>query len=203
MGMSNAQTFEFLPQIPATEQNAIAIQALTLQDVIAGGFTNPESLANPDDPEKVDIQLGKLTDFPERYSGYQQENGLIVAYLKSNEWFASDEAPFVENVFARASLQIGAKLRGGSLEPKAFGIFGLVANETLPTDDQDELLYALLQSSVEKGLAHSAKVLNVVLHDHDPALPIARDLGFEPVGSRGEATGAPGLIQQRYQLPLE
>lgn len=201
--MSNSQSFEFLPQIPATEQNAIAIQALTLQDVIAGGFTNPEGLANPNDPEKVDIQLGKLTDFPERYSGYQQENGLIVAYLKTNEWLVGDEAPFIENAFARRTLQLAGKLRGGSLQPKAYGVFGLVADETLATDDRADLLHGLLNTSVTRGLAHSASVLNIVLHDSDPALPIAHDFGFEPVGPRGEAAGAPGLIQQRYQRSLE
>lgn len=201
--MSNAQTFEFLPQIPATEQNAIAIQALTLQDVIAGGFTNPESLANPEDPEKVDIQLGKLTNFPERYSGYRRENGLIVAYLKANEWLAGDEVPFIENAFARRALQLSAKLRGGSLSPKAFGVFGLVADESLSEDQRSGLLGGLLDHSITEGLANAASVLNIVIHDNDPVLPIARDLGFEPVGPRGEATGAPGLKQQRYQRPLE
>ena len=200
--MTNPQ-FEFLPQIPATEQNAIDIQALTLQDVIAGGFTNPEGLANPNDPEKVDIQLGKLTDFPERYSGYRQENGLIVAYKKANEWMVSDEAPFIENAFARRTLQLAGKLRGGSMQPRADGVFGLVVGRQLDGEDQAELLHDLLNRSVTEGLAHAASVLNIVLHDNDPVLPIARDLGFEPVGPRGEAAGAPGLIQQRYQRSLE
>jgi len=200
--MNTPEHFDYVPRIDATEANAIALQFLTLQDVQAGGFINPTEIADPENPDKVQTQLDKLTDFPEHYSGYQQENGLVVAYMKSKEWLVGDELPFIENAFARRALQVVGHMRSGSMYPKAYGVFGLVADDSLKESDQEDMLYSLLKGSVNQGLAAHARNINIVLHDNDPVLPIADDLGFKPIGERGEAAGAPGLKQQRYQREL-
>ncbi len=129
--MSELQNFEFISQVQPNEADAQAIQALTLQDVIAGGFKNPTDMANPNDPAKVSVQLNKLSQFPERYAAYKNENGVLVAYIKSNEWLAGDEAPFVTNSFARKALLLTSKIRSGSLQPKEHGVFGLVGSDSL------------------------------------------------------------------------
>ena len=175
---------------------------MTLQDLTLAGLKKPTDLANPEDPAMVDLQRERLEQFPDRYAGYQQENGLIVAYIKTNEWLYGDEAPFIENAFSRQALRVASKLRGGSLNPKAYGVFGLVADESLERKAQNEIRGELLQYSIQQALAHSAMTLNIVIHGKDPLLTNARDLAFEPVGIRSEAAGAPGLIQQRYQRAL-
>lgn len=197
--MNMNTNFEYLPQIPAVAEHAIALQALTLQDVSLGGFDNPTQLANPKNEVKIGVQLGKLVEYPDNYSGYRQKNGLIVAYMKTNEWFTGDEAPFGKNMLARLVLQT----RHASMKPKAYGIFGLVVDRSLENGDQTEILYDLLSRSIGQAAVHAAKVVNVVLHDKDPALEVAQDLEFHPVGIKGEAWGAPGLLQQRYQRIVE
>lgn len=198
--MSELQDFEYTPQIEATEANARAIQALTLQDVRAGGFNNPTNLADPNDPDLVWEQQVKLRRFPKRYSGYRNEHGLYVAYDKANEWLSDDEKPFAdENIFAQMSLMRARMIRGGSLKPKAYGVFGLVASDTLPSEEKYKILSDLLVRSIGQAAAESAFVVNIVLNNRDPVTSVATDLGFIPVGRRGEAAGAPGLIQQRYQ----
>ena len=199
MYMNDLQGFEFIPQVQQNEADARSIQALTLQDVIAGGFNNPTDLANPNDQSKVDLQLNKLSRFPERYAAYKNENGSIVAYIKSNEWLAGDEAPFITNLFARKALLLTSKTRSGSLQPKEYGVFGLVGGDSLSNQERDIILYDLLQRSIGQAAIKSAFAINIVLHDNDPVTPIALDLGFSPAGTKGEAAGAPGLIQQRYR----
>ena len=200
--MSRLDAFEFMPRIPATEMNAASLQALTLQDLAFAGFDSPTTLADPNHPGKVAVQLEKLTQFPDRYSGYKQENGVIVAYMKANEWFAGDEAPFVQDVFARQAMKLASRLRGGSLKPRAYGVFGLVADVSLDRTDRDEMLRDLLDESVLRGLANLAGVVNVVVHDRDPLLPIAKEMAFEPVGPKGYAFGVPDVLQQRYQRDI-
>ena len=200
--MTQSQNFEFTPTIQPTEENAKAIQALTLQDVIAGGFENPTSLANPDDPAKVDTQIRRLTQYPERYSGYQDQNETIVAYIKQNEWLAHDESPFVTNSFARKALKARMLLKVHSLNPKAYGVFGLVASDELETSDQEKILEDLFVRSIGNAATQSYAVINIVLHAHDPATSIAQRLGFKSTDPEGEASGAPGLAQKRYQLSL-
>ncbi len=98
---------------------------------------------------------------------------------------------------------LASKPRGGSLHPKAYGVFGLVGSDSLPGNERDTILHDLLVRSIGKAARESAAVINIVLHGKDPVTPIAVDLGFRPVGPRGEAVGAPGLLQQRYQRSVE
>lgn len=199
MYMNEPQGFEFISQVQPNEEDARAIQALTLQDVIAGDFKNQSELADPNDQTKVKLQLNKLSQFPERYAAYKNENGVLIAYIKSNEWLADDEAPFVANSFARKALLLTSKLRSGSLQPKEYGVFGLVGSNSLSGQERDTILHNLLQHSIWKAAAQSAFAINIVFHDNDPVTQIALDLGFNPAGAKGEAAGAPGLIQQRYR----
>jgi hypothetical protein len=195
IGVPSVPNFEYLPQIPATATDARAVHALTLQDVTLGGFENPTRRANPNDEAKVEEQPNRLHQNPESYSGYRQKNGLIVAYMKTNEWFRGDEAPFAETTLARAVFS----LRNGSMQPKAYGIFGLVVDQSLEKIDQEELLHDLLYRSIGQAATQAAEVVNIVIHDNDPALSVAKSFDFRPVGPIGRAKGAPGLLQQRYQ----
>ncbi len=202
--MRSVNNYEYLPRLPVMKETAHAIQQLTLQDVVNGGFENPRELADPDSREKVDEQLHKILNFPENYSGFRQENGLIVAYMKSKEWTFDDEDPFAvySSELSRKGLKLMSKLRGGSIKPKAYGIFGLVVNDELEDGDRNEIVENLLHGAIYRAVGHSALRVNIVLHDNDPVLPIAEEFHFRPVGEKAEASGAPGLLQQRYQLDL-
>ena len=195
-------TYEFVSPILPNFENAKAIQSLTLQDLKAGKFNDPTTIANPDEHSKIEAQTDKLARYPDRYSGYTHEDGSLVAYSKTNEWLAGDEASFIDNIIARKALVAKSKLRGGSLSPKQFGIFGLVVSDQLPVVDQHEIIHDLLSRAIGRATLNSASVLNIVLHEYDPVKDIAIDLGFTPTGS-AVASGAPGLVQQRYQRSVE
>jgi hypothetical protein len=92
--------------------------------------------------------------------------------------------------------------RDGSLKPNAYGVFSLVASESLPGQERDEVLHDLLVRSIGRAADESASVINIVTNNQDPAIYTVEDLGFLPKGPAGEAAGAPGLIQQRYQRPV-
>jgi hypothetical protein len=195
-------TYEFVSPILPNYRNAQAIQSLTLQDLKAGKFDNPTATANPDELGKVLPQIAKLAEYSDRYNGYAHEDGSLIAFSKTNEWFSGDEAPFIDNVIARKSLLAISKLRGRSLNPKQFGVFALVVSDELPVVDQYEIIHDLLSRAIGRAGLNSATLVNIVLHENDPAKDIALDLGFTPIGS-GVASGAPGLIQQRYQRSVE
>lgn len=200
--MSQLQNFEFISRIPPNETSARAIQFLTLQDIVAGGFENPTHLADPDDPVKVSRQLARLSQFPEQYSAYNNEEGILIAYMRSNEWFVGDEAPFIAGLSRRALL-LASRLRGASLRPEEYGVFGLVASNSLGPNEHYKILHNLLSLSIEKAASQSTAAVNIVLHDRDPVVPVARDLGFRPSGASGVAAGAPGLVQRRYRVSIE
>lgn len=201
--MSELNQPVYIPKISATQENAQQIQTLTLQDALLGEFDTPPAFADPNDPEKVAAQLQKLTQHPEQYSGYRYPGGSLAAYMKTNEWFYGDEAPFVDNIFARTALIATSKLRRGSLRPKAYGVFGLVTDKALESAERNVVIADLLARSIGKAAAHSANVVNIVLHDNDPVTPIAQDLGFSPMGGRGIAAGTHNRAQQRYQRAVE
>lgn len=197
--MSKPAAYNFLEHIEPSEANARAVQALTLQDVTIGQFPNPRSIANPDSPEMVTRQAERLANHPEQYSGYADNDGQLIAYIKSAEWLAGDEAPFVASGFARRALLLVSRSRNGSLHPTERGVFGLVGSDALPQTERDQLLEDLLARAVGRSALVSVAAVNIILHDHDPVIPIATRLGFAPTGTRGEASGAPGLQQTRYR----
>jgi hypothetical protein len=196
--MTFSQGLEFIETIEPTFENAIAVQVLTLQDIKHGGFQKPLELADPSNSDMVATQQQKLHDHPERYSGYTRD-GQLVAYIKQNDWFAGDELPFATG--ARA-VELKAS-RALHLDPSTgqWGVFGLVASDNLDKDDRESVLLDLLQRSFADPRSGESRTVNIVIHEHDPLLEIAVHYGFVPVGKLGEAAGAPGLMQQRYQRP--
>lgn len=201
--MDKTGAFKFTSDIARTNENAKAIQRLVLQDVNTAGFLNPTELANPEDDKKVGAQIEKLTKHPENYCGYQNKNGSLVAFMKTGEWLTDDELPFVKSKIGRIALKTTRALRSDSLNPKQFGVFGLVVDYSLEKETRNELLRDLLNRSIGKAVLHSMNLVNIVIHDKDPLLPIANEVGFRPIGPKGIATGAPGLIQQRYQYEVK
>jgi hypothetical protein len=189
--MSLLQGLEFHQTIEATERNAVAIQRLTLQDVIAGGFEEPNKLADPSNPKMVETQLQKLRAHPERYSGYSI-HGELVAYLKHGEWRVQDELPFV-------TVPMSVAYQAGWQFKNQWGVFGLVVSDGLADAQRDVVLSSLLQLAIDSSVNAGARMVNIVIHDHDPVLTLAVRNGFMPVGKPAEAEGAPGLLQRRYQ----
>jgi hypothetical protein len=173
------------------------MQQLTLQDVMAGEFKDPYLLANPLSHDMIATQQQKLFSHPERYSGYLLD-GKLVAYAKQGEWKIGDELPFASGLYAlllRVRQALGVNL---SLHQR--GVFGLVASKELNESDQRYVLADLLRRSLRsRRTAEYHQVINIVLHENDPLLEIATDFGFKAVGKQGDAAGAPGLKQQRYQ----
>ena len=196
--------YKYLPQLPETEASARSVEALILQDKTLAGFENPILKNNPDNAECVENRLVRIEDNPQNFSGYSRvSDGEVVAFMAGAEWLYGDEAPFIKNPLARTAMVLAAKRRGNSLKPKAYGVHGLVAAETLEPSDRDEILEKLLMSSLGRAAAQSAALVNIVIHDRDPLLPIAQDNGFRPVGPLGHAAGAEGILQQRYQRPVD
>lgn len=206
--MTNLEGYKYLEEVPASTENAERIQALTLQDLLAGGFENPTEQANPENPQKVDKQQARLENNPDRYSAIANESDIIEAYLAEGEWHVGDEAPFVENFFARMALKAASRIRLlrkfkiGQLKQKAHGAFGLVTSDDLEAETRQEMNRELLSRSIGKAATRSAAVINIVLHDNDPAKSVAEELGFRPVGRRASAAGAKGLKQRRYQRAI-
>ncbi len=199
--MDKIDSYKFTPEITPTEDNAKAIQRLVLQDVKVAGFLEPTRLANPDDLKKVELQKSKLIKQPENYCGFQNENNSLIAYMKTGEWMVGDELPFIKNKISRKVLQISGFFRHGSMSPKEFGIFGLAVDNSIEKELQTDILHSLMVHSVGQAAIRSLNKINIVIHDKDNLLiPIAHEIGFKEIGRRGMATGAPGLIQQRFQL---
>lgn len=196
--------FELIPQIPLSEDNAEAVVNLRDQDMRLGAFKVPSGSDVLPGASKV---YSRMEQNPQNYSGYQNEEGTLVAYMKTNEWFRSDETPFIENFFDRQyshAILIANRMakKSISLEPKAFGVFGLVVDASLEDDDRNEMYFELLKYSADRALEQNAHTVNVPIHDHDPLLPVAQGLGFRRIGRKAVAAGAPGLKQFRYQLDL-
>jgi hypothetical protein len=194
--MPSSYDLKYVKSIDQLFENARIIQKLTLQDLVAGGFKNPLDIANPDNPVMVAKQLQKLRNYPERYSGYTR-NGELVAYMKQNDWEAGDELSFTTGINA-AMLKASQALHMNPLSGQ-WGVLGLVAFDELDKNERDNALIGLLRRSFTDLRTGRPRIVNIVLHENDPVLSIAPRLGFVPVGVPGEASGAPGKIQQRYQ----
>lgn len=201
------------PEIEPTTEMAREIQRLTLQDLRAGEFPHPLELANPDNTDFVERQRQRLEAHPKNYLG-SYEDGELVAYAKAAEWHIGDELPFVDGVAQKALKRRAKWLHTQKLPQRAYGIFGLVADEALDPGRRQFHIEMLTQQVLGVAAFFDIKQIreafynrtliktptNIVMHDHDFALPIlTQNFGFKPVGPRGEADGAPGLQQQRYQ----
>lgn len=188
----------YVEEIEPTLENAREMKRLTLQDVLVGGFPKPLELADPTDDQQVRDQRQKLLDHPERYSGYAQ-NGKLVAYMKQNTWFVDDATPFAmgwREFVLKAFGAIGFNPSTGQ-----WAVFGLVASEELGRSVQEEVLVDLLRRSFNDPRSGRARTVNIVLHKNDPLLSVMKSLDFLPKGKLGEAAGAPGLKQRRFQRP--
>lgn len=199
--MRDLDGYKPMAAIPPTYENAESIQRLVLQDLVSGNFAHPTDLANPEDPAKVEEQQRKLSQYPDRYSGYQDENEGLIGFMKSNEWYSGDETPFMDNVVAAQALRVFSKLRGGSLPLRAYAAIDIVADESLPLDTSDKMLGNFFEESIERAKKMSAVVINFATHEGDPALEIAREkLYFEPKGSLSKTADTPAI--HRVQRPV-
>lgn len=195
--MTTSSDFTFAEVIEPTRENAAAVKRLTLQDLIAGEFPNALELADPSNRKQVRDQRKRLRKHPERYSGYFKGDELV-AYIKQNEWRVADELPFV---FGEQYDELKALYdHNKAASTGQWGVFGLVVSDKLDKESRDELLTLLLEESLtDPKTGKTRTTVNIVLHANDPLLEIVSHYGFDPVGRLGEAAGAPGILQPRYQ----
>lgn len=194
--MEPSSSLEYIETIEPTLENAKTVVLLTLQDLVMGGFNDPLSLANPSNPVMITAQQKKLHDHPERYSGFIRD-GNLVAYMKQNDWTTYDEFPFAPwSDVLDLLLQ-----RVFRMDPYTgmWGVFGLVASDTLSKSDRDMVLTTLLESSFGTRPSGKERIDNIVLHKNDPLLEIVPRYGFVPYGRLGQASGAPGAKQRRFR----
>lgn len=203
--MTEIDGYVHIAEVPTTEEASRTAQGLILRDFERAGHPDPTSQANPNNPGKVKTQQNRIITNPERYSGFQQlSNAELVAFMKTNEWRSADEAPYPESFTERTRYSVASKLGKHTLEPKAFGVLALVVNEEVQESDQEIMVRTLLTDALTRGALQAAKVINIPIHDHDPiVLDVALDMGFERVGRKAEAAGAPGFKQFRYQREIE
>lgn len=188
--------FEYV-EIEPTIRNAIAVQALTYDDLCTRGF-DPRLLADPLNADMLEVQVQKLQEHPERYIGVMYD-GQLVAFIKENWWLISDELPFVSGPRA-LWLKARRAFRQSRLFGRPWGIFGLVVSAGLDYDIREEILTSLLQRSLENAGPRAVYIV-VAPHMHSMLPRVLQANGFIPVGEPGEAAGAPGIVQQRYRRP--
>lgn len=194
--MSSFGGLTYIDTIEPTLENAKAIQRLSLQDLRAGNFERPLELANPNDANLVNAQRRNLRLHPERYNGYVRD-GELVAFMKQNDWLIGDELPFT-SVLRAFMLKVRRVIRRKPSMGQ-WGVFGLVASDTLNSEERAEVLQGLLHTALVDPRTGKARIVNVPIHRNDPLLKIAMKNGFVPLGKRGVAAGTFGPKQQRYQ----
>jgi len=181
--MSRSEGLVYVEKIKPTFKNVVAIQRLTLEDAILGGFEKPRRIGNPSSITKLFCQWVRLLRHPENYSGYTLD-GQLMGFIKQNYANAADRVPSHKG------------------EPdNEWAIFGLVASHVLFEDDQETVLVGLLVRTFEERATGEPQAVNVAIHERDPLLPFALQYGFVPVGEPAEVEGAPGLAQQYYRRP--
>jgi hypothetical protein len=194
--MTLSEGLEFVETIEATMENARSIVGLVHQDAEAGGMTELAASANPDDDNVVKVQHYKLHSHPERYSGYMKD-GQLVAFIKQHRWTTDNELPFATGG-RKIALTIKKTLRLYS-ETDQWFVSGLVVSDKLEPYERNPLLKELLRKSFMDSDNGKGMVVNIILHDSDPLLDIAPKLGFDWIGKRGVAEGAPGVKQRLFQ----
>lgn len=194
--MHPAPSLTFIGEIPAITSFSTEMNRLTLQDLRAGGFTNPLEQADPNNAELVAVQQRKLRKHPTRYCGYVDKSGKLVAYLKQASWDNSLEAPFAR--LPQAAMLYAQHVMG--LDARRWGVLGLVASDRLSEKEREYALTGLLQYAVATAQKKKMRSVNLPLHPNDPLLQIAPKFGFAQVGKLGELEGAPGVKQRRFQL---
>ncbi|HWT39934.1 MAG TPA: hypothetical protein VN081_01500 [Dongiaceae bacterium] len=193
---------EFGPIKPSLK-NAKAVQRLTLQDVVLGGFPNPDALANPHNPQLVSRQYKKLRHAPDNYFGVYAKDGLV-GYLKTAEWTIADELPFAKEQEREWLTEMQEATGATTIDPNyELGIFGLVVSDRLAAGTQKDIAERFLDVAVDRGIHLGMTAVNAVFHDNDPVWLLAREHGWQFTGRTGEASGAPGITQRLYKKYLD
>lgn len=191
--------FEFIERIEPTRELAKAMQRLTLDDLRDGTFDSPTQLADPKSPSKIGAQMRKLRTYPEQYCGVVHDGGLV-AFMKTADWLIQDEIPFVASGQA-FRLKTQRVLRRSYLPDRPFGVFALVVANNLSEVAEMSIFASLLGYSLDQA---RGRVVNIVVPRAHKRMGLAEALdyhGFCQVGRQGEAVGAPGVKQVRYQRP--
>ena len=189
--------FEFVEQIDP--KFAAVIQRLTLEDLRRSGFNNPIELVDPNSVHMVAAQEKNLREHPERYCGVMYK-GQLIAFMKQNEWFISDERPFAVGLRA-FWLLLHRALGQSTLSNRPWGIFGLVVSEDLGNDEYASVLSYLLERSFfdEEGWPRTVNIVIAQVHEKEWLPYFLGSHGFRRKGKPGEAAGARGVRQARYQ----
>lgn len=178
--------------------NAIRTQLLTLQDVKAGKFENPLSIANPLNPRMVGRQIERLNAHPENYVG-GYINGRLDGYLKTGIWTVGYEKDFA----TQEELELLEDMNNGDpTQELKLAIYGLVTNKRLDSSIRDEMTGEFLYIAKQRAIYMGATAINSIFHTFDPAREIAEQYGFEFTGRRGRATNVESVVQDLFTQPL-
>lgn len=191
------QGFTFVESIEPTRALAKTMQRLTLDDLRDGTFDRPTLLSNPESPSKIGAQRRMLQAHPERYCGVMY-GGELVAFMKVTDWLILDEVPFAANGQA-LRLKAQRVLRRRYLPGRPLGVFALVVSNDLSEVADISIFTVLLERALQKA---DGRVVNIVIPKVQKRQWLPGTLehyGFRQVGTQGEAAGAPGATQVRYQ----
>jgi len=181
--MSRSEGLVFVEKIRSRLKHVMAIEGLSLQDGIAGGFENPRLIGDPHNWRKVRRTWLRMLRRRENYSGFFAD-GTLVAFKKEGYANAADRVPSHDD------------------EPaNDWHIFALIASDKLEESKRNYVLFALLNRSLNDPRSGKPRTVRIPIYDNDPLLQIALRLDFIAVGELEEVPGAPGLKQQYYCRP--
>lgn len=190
--------------IDANFRNAAVIRDLIYQDKMLAGYPKLATNLELINPRRYFQQWARLDRHADRYHGAfmgSSEYSPLVGFMKYNQWRVFDQLPYAVDEEEVETLNDLASKNHHQLEPPTYGIFGLVALDSLPEALQEEVAYTFIHKALATAAFYNGddSMVNIVIHEHDPVLSVATEMGFQGTGRWGEPAGAPGLKQQLYQ----
>jgi len=184
------QPFEFKP-ISDSEQDAKAVQFMTLTDIEAGQHPDSLTVANPNNKQLVDTQRAKHAHHPEQYRGAYDEHGELVGYIKVDNWYYGLEVPFTSGIEKQLLIARKFVTRRHVLPGNPLGIMGLVADPRLAEHYTQEVVNDMLIGLVDYAIevAESGETVREIKVPHyagDPAREATTAQGFVYSGKSGE-----------------
>ncbi|MDB5161566.1 MAG: hypothetical protein JWM52_74 [Candidatus Saccharibacteria bacterium] len=186
-----------LGSIEPTESYAEVIQDITNRDVADGNHPHPDSVANPDNPAMVAIQIQKMIDNPEFYSGMFKDDELL-AFMKLTEWKEGDQAPYL--TFGEKLGKLRGRLGGPQVTSEGvrpLGIQGIGAIAEQNSLERAMLMGDLIDFSIfQADNNETPRAIVIPLHSNDQVAPVVIEKGFE----RTNLTGRSVEMRQRLYI---
>lgn len=183
-----------------SRDKAEAVVRLTNQDVTLGEFDNPDGIANPQDPARVEWQGDRLAKYPELYHGLYElgRPDHLLGYIKTNTWNYADQAGF-DTEFERNAKRVLHKVGLGGILAVQWGIHGLVVDNALAEGEQYTAMGDFLEFAARQAEDRRMRAIRVPVHDNDPLLNVIEHYGYRPI-KRGVAAGVAGVETKEQTL---